>query len=365
MRTMMRYFTLLVVLILVFSLSLALKFFLLNIGGKVKIKKEITNWYKLQRNISSTQQKHSLKKEIDVENQNQKRNFDNVMNYDVQYTPHITKELYISGYMINNSDACNDKSENVMVTILVISAPGHFVEREAIRTSWGEIKERKEVVFSFIVGLSDNNTLDKAVIEESNKNGDLIVNNIEDLYQNLSLKTLSAFVWFKKFCHNSKFLLKVDDDVFVHLNKLLELIQVLLKTNTRQRSITGHIVKNWKPVRNQKSKYRITEAEHPGDAYPDFATGPSYLVSQQAVEEIIPVAMEHRYIHLEDVFLTGIVADILGIARVNNQQFEKYATKKVPIKKMGCMLKYTITVHWVHPQDQKKLQKLALNQYCN
>ena len=179
------------------------------------------------------------------------------------------------------------------------------------------------------------------------------------------MKTLSAFVWLNQFCKNAKFLLKVDDDVFVHLEKLLELIRELLNSNEKPRIIVGHIVQNWKPVRDPKSKYLITKAEHPGDKYPDFATGPSYLVSQQAVQDIVPVAMEHRYIHLEDVFLTGIVANILGIPRINNKEFEKYKNKKVPISKMGCMLKYSITFHWVDPQDQMKLQRLAMHQYCD
>jgi len=175
--------------------------------------------------------KPRVKSNIDAAKENHNADFDSVMNYNSHFTPHITKDLYKPGYRITNSDVCDDIHENVLVTILVISAPDHFKQREAIRNSWGKTKDNKEVVFSFLVGLSDNTTLDKDVADESTKNGDVIVNNINDSYQNLSLKTISAFVWFKQFCSKSRFLLKVDDDMFVQINRLLELIRELLAKN--------------------------------------------------------------------------------------------------------------------------------------
>jgi len=307
--------------------------------------------------------KPRVKSNIEAAKENHNADFDSVMNYNSHFTPHITKDLYKAGYMIANSDVCDDIHENVLVTILVISAPDHFKQREAIRNSWGNTKDNKEVVFSFLVGLSDNSTVDKAVANESIKNGDVIVNNIDDLYQNLSLKTISAFNWLKQFCPKSKFLLKVDDDMFVQINRLLELIGELLLKNERPRLILGNISRGWKPVRNPQSKYLITEAQYPGDNYPDFATGPSYLVSNKAVMEIVPVAMEEKYIHLEDVFLTGVVAESLGISRHNNEQFKNNANR-VPARFMGCTLLHTITIHKVDPEEQEELTQLANNPEC-
>ena len=117
-----------------------------------------------------------------------------------------------------------------------------------------------------------------------------------------------------KHCPQSQFLLKVDDDMFVGLyRKLSATISTILENHSRPRLILGNISRGWKPVRNPKSKYLITEAQYPEDSFPDFATGPSYLVSAQAVGEIYTAAMEFNYIHLEDVFLTGVVADSLDI----------------------------------------------------
>ena len=116
-----------------------------------------------------------------------------------------------------------------------------------------------------------------------------------------------------------------------------------------QKIILGNISKGWKPVRNTKSKYYITEAQYPGESYPDFATGPSYLVSRGALEPLVEEALDQLYIHLEDVFLTGVVAERLGVERRNNEQFKNNAVR-VPARFMGCTLLHTITIHKVSQQ---------------
>ena len=197
----------------------------------------------LNRKMNLETMKYQFESETRALKPSHTNNFDSVMNYNSHFTPQFTKDIYKPGYFITNGIVCDDIHENVLVTILVISAPDHFKQREAIRNSWGNTRDNKEVVFSFLVGLSDNSTVGKAVTEESEKNGDLIVNNIDDLYQNLSLKTISGFVWLKQFCPKSQFLLKVDDDMFVHLEKLLERLRSYLHTNEEPRVILGKISK--------------------------------------------------------------------------------------------------------------------------
>ena len=128
----------------------------------------------------------------------------------------------------------------------------------------------------------------------------------------------------------------------------MELIEDLMKQDPMQKLILGNISKGWKPVRNPKSKYFITEAQYAEENYPDFATGPSYLVSKAAVEPLVETALGQLYIHLEDVFITGVVAEKLGVERRNNDQFKNNAVR-VPARFMGCTLLHTITIHKVTP----------------
>jgi hypothetical protein len=134
------------------------------------------------------------------------------------------------------------------------------------------------------------------------------------------------------------------------VERLLELVRGLVTEDRSQKLIIGNISKGWGPVRNPKSKYYITKAQYGGEKYPDFATGPSYLVSRAAVLPLVEEALDQLYIHLEDVFLTGVVAERLRVERRNNEQFKNNAVR-VPARFMGCTLLHTITIHKVSPDQ--------------
>ena len=305
-----------------------------------------------------------VKSDILAAKEKDSEDFDSVMSYNSNFVPHLTSEVYTEGFLVDNREACHrDKGGKVLLLIIVISAPDHFSHREAIRGSWGEASQYQEVAFTFLVGLPEDLNTRTQLEQESRDHGDIVINNMEDHYENLSLKTLSAFHWLKSFCPRSEFLLKVDDDMFVQVNKILDKVKKLLETDPVPRIILGNISRGWTPVRNPKSKYLITESQYPGSKYPDFATGPSYLVSRRAVLEVLEAAMTHKYIHLEDVFLTGVVAEGLQIPRINLGEFKNNAVR-VPVQFMGCTIEKSFTIHKVSPEEQRDLHDLAKSPNC-
>ena len=77
---------------------------------------------------------------------------------------------------------------------LVISAPGHNMSRDAIRAGWGSYTHgRKDMDVVFMVGRSEDH--DEDIAQEAETHGDLVQMDIEDTYENLSLKTISALQW--------------------------------------------------------------------------------------------------------------------------------------------------------------------------
>ena len=285
------------------------------------------------------------------------------MIYNSNFVPHLTREVYSEGYVLDNKDACDVKEKEILLLIIVISAPEHFAHREAIRSSWGASSQYKHTVTLFLVGLPEDPATRTRVEEENAAHGDVVLNNIIDHYENLSLKTLSAFHWFQTFCRRAEFLLKVDDDMFVQVDKILEKVRKLLDIDPVPRVILGNVSSGWKPVRNPRSKYLITESQYPAEKYPDFVTGPSYLVSRRALAEILPAAMELKYLHLEDVFLTGVVAERLHIPRINIGEFKNNAVR-VPVQFMGCTIQKSFTIHKVSPEEQADLHDLARSPNC-
>ena len=141
--------------------------------------------------------------------------FLSVMSYNSHFRPHLTRDLYNPGYVVDNRQACRaDRRVPVLVTILVISAPQHFAQRQGIRDTWGKAKHG--VVFSFIVGGAEHE-VERELKAEAKMYQDLIISRVTDHYENLGLKTISALDWVIQNCAESEYVLKVDDDMFVQV----------------------------------------------------------------------------------------------------------------------------------------------------
>lgn len=127
--------------------------------------------------------------------------------------------------------------------------------------------------------------------------------------------------------------------------------------------IVGNVASGWVPVRNPQSKYFITEEQYSEATYPPFVTGPSYLVSKTAVNHLFEAALEHPFLHLEDVFLTGIIAEQVGVPRRLAIEFRNNAVR-IPAQFLGCTLLRTISIHKVLASEQEKLSQMAKNPQC-
>jgi len=311
--------------------------------------------------------------------------FRHVMLYNENFVPHLTRDLYIPGYQHINSNLCNNNnnnngnssnnsksnsnssssnsnnsSSNIFLMILVISAPDHSKERASIREGWGRSSQRGDVCLGFLVGIPQSEAQLQVLKEEADKYGDLIISNVEDVYENLSLKILAGLDWVLRNGIGAQFVMKVDDDMFVQVDKLIELLKA---QDRNKRLILGNISRGWKPVRNPNSKYYITERQYQQENYPDFATGPSYVIAGNSIRAIFESAMAETYLHLEDVFITGVIAEKNGIERLEVGEFKNNANR-IPARFMGCTIAHTITIHKVRPEEQVEFEELARNPNC-
>ena len=70
-------------------------------------------------------------------------------------------------------------------------------------------------------------------------------------------------------------------------------------------SLGGRLTTSQSPERELGHKYSVSTLQYSEEKYPDFLSGPSYLLSRQAVKVIYREALNMAYFPLEDVFLTG------------------------------------------------------------
>lgn len=265
----------------------------------------------------------------------------------------LAQSIYESGHINVNPNICPDLGSNLQLLIIVTSAPSHSEARMAVRLTWGHYKERRDVSIAFMLGSTSNKSLQSELNTEEYMYGDIIRGKFVDTYDNLTLKTISMLEWVDSYCPNVAFVLKTDDDMFINVSKLLSFIS---KHNHNDRIIYGRLAKKWKPIRNKKSKYYISPQQYKPGVFPDFTTGPAYLIPSCVVHDLYLAALNHTYFKLEDVFVTGIVAHYINVKRIHVNEF---LNKRISFN--PCNIQKGISIHMVKYSEQFDLWKKLLD----
>ncbi|KAH8323552.1 hypothetical protein KR067_013429, partial [Drosophila pandora] len=267
-----------------------------------------------------------------------------------------TEQLYEPGHLDDEIDAeriCPKEGKYIKLLVLISSAMSHEAARMSIRQTWMHYGTRRDVGMAFVLGRGNNDTLNKALTQENFIYGDLIRGNFIDSYNNLTLKTISTLEWADLHCPQAKYVLKTDDDMFINVPKLL----AFLDKHKDKRTIYGRLAKKWKPIRNKKSKYYVSVDQFAAGVFPSFTTGPAYVLTGDIVHELYVRSLKTVYLKLEDVFTTGIVAQALGIKRLQANEFVNRRISFNP-----CNIRNAISVHMIKSNEQFDLWKKLLDQ---
>ncbi|XP_055681630.1 beta-1,3-galactosyltransferase 1-like [Lutzomyia longipalpis] len=264
-----------------------------------------------------------------------------------------TSELYESGHSEPNAELCPAMGENVRLLILVTSAPSHYDARMAIRHTWGHYAMRRDTAVAFFLGSTGDQATEEQLMAENTLFGDLIQGRFVDSYNNLTLKTISMLEWVDTYCPQVSFVLKTDDDMFINVPKLMQFME---KHNRDKRHIYGRLAKKWKPIRNKKSKYYVSPNQYLPKYFPDFTTGPAYLMTSDVIHDLYEKSLEQTYLKLEDVYTTGIVAQLVKVKRVHVTEF---LNRRIAFN--ACNIKKAISVHMVKGQEQYDLWKKLMD----
>lgn len=222
--------------------------------------------------------------------------------------------------------------------------------------------------------------------------GDIIQENFIDSYNNLTLKTILMLKWANNNCVNKgkdmnrisikfmsnallimlvlvKYIMKCDDDTFVNVPNLLHVLlggtlPVLKSTisfydkisvnakNSKNRLpeskylLIGYKFCSAKPISDVTSKwyapnYLLNGLR--GEFYPDYLSGTAYVMSFESVARLYKGSLTTPLFHLEDVYLTGFVADKIKLKRQHHQLFYYLAAKD------HCALRGMLTNHQMTP----------------
>ena len=217
--------------------------------------------------------------------------------------------------MILSPEPC---SEDIYLVSFVHSALKHAGRRTLIRLT-RKISVTK-VKTIFILGSGSLEDM-RSVEQEAKEFTDIAQFRYLDSYRTLTFKHLMGLRWVKEFCSNAKYLLKTDDDVIINTNIILNKLQAIPSMPT---GIYCYVHRKGQPHRNPGSKWYTTRKEYPGGIYPDFCSGFAYLVSTQWVPKLYKATETERFLWLDDVYVTGILAQKVSLPRYDMNKYLQY-----------------------------------------
>ncbi|CRK96359.1 CLUMA_CG009776, isoform A [Clunio marinus] len=209
--------------------------------------------------------------------------------------------------------------------------------------------------------------------------GDIIQENFLDSYNNLTIKTVLMLKWANINCvEKVKYIMKCDDDTFVNVPNLIHVllggtvpvynatVSVNDKLSINARSARNRLSEgknlllgfkfcSAKPVRDVRSKWYAPNYSFNGEIYPDYLSGTAYLMNFETAKKLYKGSLSTPMFHLEDVYLTGFVANRLKIKRQPHPLFSFVSIKD------RCSLRGMITQHKMTPMTVEEAYSFIMN----
>lgn len=215
---------------------------------------------------------------------------------------------------------------SVFLLVTVCSHPERLEYRQAIRETWGSTRGQEFQVL-FLVGKHDDPYWNSLMEKENSLHGDILQVDVIDSYRNLSLKVIGGLCWLGEALQTADYIMKTDDDVYINVWYLLR----LLKENIIDgQQILGALSIKSPVKRDLRDPWGVKYSEFAPKIYPPYVSGGAYVMSRNAVQKLCiqKGTRKSPFVHLEDVYVTGILAQATGIGHVAHSGFSFWTSKK-------------------------------------
>ncbi|XP_059167979.1 beta-1,3-galactosyltransferase 5-like [Physella acuta] len=246
-----------------------------------------------------------------------------------------------SGDAFTIVQSTSDPPPPPFLTVLVISRPCNVLLRQAIRKTWGLSAADLAVSVLFVVGYDES--WSSVIHRETKLHQDLIALDEEDTYESLPNKVLSGISHVLHQRPTPQYVMKVDDDTVVNLAYL---VQELHSGIINSSQILGAIYINSLVIRDPHDKWAVSVLDYPYPTYPTYAFGGGYVLPLPAAVKIMQTrAKTFDWIHLEDVYITGILARRAQLSHVHHEGFAYWTSVKASACEFVLMRRVTSVNH--------------------
>nr|CAD7587347.1 unnamed protein product [Timema genevievae] len=243
----------------------------------------------------------------------------------------------------------------LFLLVVICSAVANLEARAAIRDTWGSspivTNTSLGIKVAFLLGDTDNSTIQDQVDEEAAQYGDVIQEGFLDTYNNLTLKSVMLLKWVTTYCQTAtpSYVMKTDDDMFVNVDNLYRLLRV---RSVGTSLLVGSLICSARPISDTRSKWYAPKYMYSGRIYPNYLSGTGYIMSGDTVGRLYRAALTIPLFHLEDVYVTGMVARAAGIRPRDNPSFT-YARRRLD----PCLYRHpsVVTSHRLTPAELRRI----------
>lgn len=221
---------------------------------------------------------------------------------------------YDGRYEMNNERVCLDHERLTMI-IVVQTATEHFLRRSALRNMWATIiaLENYTVRMVFLLGRPAHEGVQLLLRHEQDRHGDLVQGTFLDTYRNLTHKSVLGLRWVSEYCPNAEYVLRMDDDVFVNVFKILELLDTGLLNKPRHiwcQVKSKYVYK----IQRHEGKWKVDEEEFKNMTHYPFThcNGPFAIITGDIISDLFQATKLIPFFWIEDVYIYGLCVDLIG-----------------------------------------------------
>ena len=262
----------------------------------------ISSNFRLMENLTESENYRMLTKKAQMWNcmRNTRTRFSKLsyLNAPIKSLPPYDKSLL----PISATTSICDPSVERLRVLVIVNVPWKPDTRMAIRETFANFSAIKHLPTKwtkmFLVGAPRNPGESKLLELENQRYGDIVVVNITEGYNILTLKMLIGFKFVSCFCPNAEYLTKSDDDNYIKIESLDREITVFQEKANKNESLTDAISQKrppiylgWpaerSPVRPPiKYKWVVSYNEYSEKYYPTYMTGALYVFSMSIVHRL-------------------------------------------------------------------------------
>ncbi|CAF3323910.1 unnamed protein product [Rotaria socialis] len=223
--------------------------------------------------------------------------------------PHNFSYLLNPGYSV-----CNNSNSPVYLFVYVHSGPTNYQRRVVIRETWATRTLFPDLRIVFMIGKTNDNTVMKAIQYENEMYQDIVQEDFIDAYKNLTFKGVMALKWISVYCSQTKYVLKVDDDIVVNTFTLINHLKFLDRNNLNKHTTILCLL--WQAMgvmRDSKSKWYLSKEDFPLDKFPPYCSGSAFILTGDMPAKMYNASLYVPFFWVDDYYITGAVASAANV----------------------------------------------------